>query len=82
MKGTIKIEIEGISFEETERYRETVHYLILSGGLNIKNGQTTLFFDNEGVLQEVETKAKRWRRDKVVRDPIKVVTTRMPENVV
>ena len=81
MKGTIKIEIEGISFEETERYREVIHYLILSGGLNIKNGNTTLFFDDIGVLQEVETKAKRWRRNKVVRDPVRVVTTRIPENI-
>lgn len=84
-KGTIKIEMEGISYQETERYREIIHWLIASGGLNIKNGKTILNFDSEGLIQEITTDATRWRRNKPISKDVahlKVETTQIPQGVV
>ena len=63
-KGTIVITLEGISFEETERYRQMVHILFQSGVFGIRNGKAILNFDHEGMLAEIELQVKRWRRDK------------------
>ena len=63
-KGTIVITLEGISFEDTERYRAMIHTLFQSGVFGIRNGKAILNFDNEGALAEIELQVKRWRRDK------------------
>lgn len=62
-KGVIEIELEGVSFEQTERYREVIHLLIASGALNIRNGKTILHWD-QNALQGIETDVQLWRRGK------------------
>lgn len=55
-KGTITINIEGISFEETERYRGIITFLIASGAFNVRGGSVTVQFDPLGLAQEVEVR--------------------------
>lgn len=62
-KGHIVIELEGITFEETQRYREIIHLLIGSGALNIRNGKTILHWD-QNALQGIETDVHLWKRGK------------------
>ena len=62
-KANITIEIDPISFEEAERIRGIIMSLIGSGGLSVKSGSTTLHFDVDGTLQEIEVKyIRKWRR--------------------
>lgn len=63
-KGTIVLEFDPISHEETLRYKQIFEALFLSGGLNVRAGQVTLHFDHEGTLQLIETHEKRWLKRK------------------
>ena len=63
-KGEIHITLEGISFEETERCRATIHALFTAGVFSVRNGKAILNFDHLGLLAEVELQVKKWRRDK------------------
>ena len=63
-KGTIQITLEGVTFEETERYRQMIHLLFQAGTFAIRNGKAILNFDSDGLLSEIEIQVKRWRRDK------------------
>ena len=63
-KGTIQITLEGVTFEETERYRQMIHTLFQAGVFAIRNGKAILNFDSDGLLSEIEIQVKRWRRDK------------------
>lgn len=66
MIGLIEIKLEGATLEQTERYRQLITTLIASGALDTKNGSTTLHFDFEGTLQEVEVHVKKWRKPRDV----------------
>ena len=63
-EGTITLKLEGITFEETERIREMIHILISQGVFHVKNGTATLSFDRDALLQDIEIRYKRWKRDK------------------
>jgi hypothetical protein len=67
--GTIRIDLEGVTWEETERYRAMIHTLLSSGVLNIKNGKAILSFDSDGDLAEIEAQVKRFKKDKPLLDP-------------
>ena len=62
--GTITITLEGVSFQDTERYRKMIHTLFERGVFNIRNGKAILNFDNDGDLAEIEAQVKTFRRDK------------------
>lgn len=64
MKGIITLEMEGITQEATERFREIFVTLIASGSLGIRSGQAVLHFDHEGTLKLVETHETKWVRRK------------------
>lgn len=61
-RGTIVLQFDGISKEETERYRQIFEALFASGGMNVRSGQTTLHFDFDGQLRLIETHEQRWRK--------------------
>jgi len=63
-KGIIHIVMEDISLEDTERLRQSIHTLLETGTLNIRNAQVTLHFNAESVLDAIEMKLKRWQRNK------------------
>lgn len=49
----IKIRLDGINFNNAERYRVIIHKLITCGALDVKTGQTVLHWkDNE--LMEIK----------------------------
>ena len=60
-EGTILLKLEGVSLEDTDRYRQAIHTLIAQGVLGLRRGSVTLHFDHEGVIQEIEYH-RRWRR--------------------
>ncbi len=62
-KGTINIELEGLSPQELDRCKEIIDTLFIKKVLFIKNGSATLHFDNDATLQEI-TYETRWRRNK------------------
>ena len=62
--GTITINLEGVSLEETEKCRLVIHTLITQGLFSIRNGSMNLHFDHEGTLQEIEVHVKKWRKNK------------------
>lgn len=61
--GVITIEIEGMSFEKCERYREIIHILIASGSLDIPYGRTVLHWENR-MLMMVDGQPTLWKRGK------------------
>ena len=63
-KGTIVIDLENVSLEETERYRKIIHLLFETGAFNVKNGKAILHFDSVSELQQVELDFIRWRKGK------------------
>jgi len=63
MKGTITIELEGLSPQELDRCREIVDTLFVKKVLFIRNGSAKLNFDSEGVLQEIIYET-RWKKNK------------------
>jgi hypothetical protein len=63
-KGTITIDIDNVTPEDTERVRSVIERLILSGSFNVRNGNVTLHFDHEGVLQLIDSHVIRYRRKK------------------
>lgn len=68
-KGTISIVIEGITFFETERYRQIVSNLISNGALNVKNGGVTMHFDGDGLLRELRFDiVKKIRPEKIINE--------------
>ena len=63
-KGTIVITLEGMTFQETERCRQIIHVLFEKGVFNIRNGKAILNFDDMGLLAEIESQIKLWKRGK------------------
>lgn len=50
----IKIEVEGASQEEIDKYTEIFAALITTGGLSgMRNGSTNIHFDNQGGFQGI-----------------------------
>ena len=47
----------------TKREQEIIQALLDSGALDIKNGSSTLHFDNQGTLKHIEVKAIAWKFD-------------------
>lgn len=64
MTSIITLEIDGLSQEQTRKYKEVIDILIINGIMNIRNGKAILNFDHEGVLQEIEVNLKKYRRKK------------------
>lgn len=62
--GTITLNFEGASLQETERFRLLITNLFEQGVFNIKNGNATLHFDNLGTLQAIDVNFRKWRREK------------------
>lgn len=62
--GKIELQIEGITKEETLKYQEILHALIMTGGLNIKAGKTSIHFDNDGIFQGIEINFWPFKRRK------------------
>lgn len=60
-KGTIEINIEGISLEQTERYREILHMLFAYSALDVKFGKTVLSWQ-DGALQGIEIDVNLFRK--------------------
>lgn len=58
-KGTIDIQIDPISHEDTERYRKIILELIAYGAFTVKSGSVTLHFDHEGNLMELLFSVKK-----------------------
>lgn len=65
MKGTIVIDLEGISLEETERCRKMIHSLFEEGFFNIRGGSFTANFDDTGEMMTIEKRIIR-RRNKPI----------------
>lgn len=53
-KGTIWINLEGATREQTERCRQVIHLLFERGIFNIQNGSAELHFDFQGTLQAIK----------------------------
>ena len=67
MKNILKLEIEGFTPQETEKYMEILQALLQSGGLSgVKSGTTTLHFDQEGRFSGIELSYWPWRRRKTL----------------
>ena len=47
----------------TKREQAIIQALLDSGALNVKNGSSTLHFDNLGTLKSIEVKAIAWKLD-------------------
>lgn len=60
--GTINLDIENISEEQTLKYQEILAILISSGALNIRNGKAILHFDKFGTFQGVQLEYFAFKR--------------------
>lgn len=69
MKGIITIEFEGVTFQETERFRKMIHTLFSQGVFNLRRGQATLHFDFQGTLSGIDIFQNKWRDNKPL-DPL------------
>jgi len=69
MKGTITIELDGATFQETERFRKMIHVLFTQGVFNLRRGYATLHFDHEGILSGIDIFQSKWRDNKPL-DPL------------
>ena len=61
-KGQIILEMDNCSPKDLDRIRHILKTIILCGGLNVRNGNITLHFDNEGVLQKIDAHTMKFRR--------------------
>ncbi|MAH46484.1 hypothetical protein CMI37_11670 [Candidatus Pacearchaeota archaeon] len=61
-KGTIVITLEGLSFEDVEKYRRMIHTLFEQGVFGVRNGSAVLNFGPQGNLNSIEINLKKWRR--------------------
>jgi len=61
-KSKIFIELDGATFEQTERCRRIIHTLFEQGLFNIKRGEAVLNFDDMGELGSITMKLLKWRR--------------------
>lgn len=62
LPASITIQFGERRFEEIERYRDIIHNLLASGGLDVKRGYTELHFDENGILQNVQVHVALWKR--------------------
>jgi len=63
-KGTIVIDLENVSLEQTERCRKIIHTLFTQGVLGVRNGKAILHFDSEGELMQIQFDVIKWKKDK------------------
>lgn len=54
----------------TKREQAIIQALLDSGAFEVKNGSSTLHFDKEGTLKQIEVKAIAWRLDTPVDERI------------
>jgi hypothetical protein len=65
MEGKIEIHLTDVDEELMKQYQEIFLALIKSGGLSgVKNGQTIIHFDHQGLFQGVQLSYWPWRRRK------------------
>jgi len=69
--GTIFINLQGVTFEETERCRSMIHRLFEEGFFAIKNGSFTANFDENGNMATIELRFIR--RGKRPIEPMKIL---------
>ena len=62
-KGTITLELDGLSPETILRIKETIDSMFMAGAFGIRNGSVELHFDNDGVLKKISHNTQ-WLRDK------------------
>ena len=63
-RGTVILRLDNASKEVTEKLEQDIVTLWRAGVFTVKNGSVTLHFDHDGVLQEIETRVRNWRRRK------------------
>jgi len=61
--GTITIQLEGVTWDETERIRCIINYLFEGGLFLMRNGAATIHFDSDGMPGEIST-PRVWKRGK------------------
>jgi len=62
--GDIHIQLEGASFQETERCRLIIHELFTQGFFSLRNGKAIVHFDHDANMQQIEYDYIKWRRGK------------------
>lgn len=62
-KGTIQIELEGLTPQQLEKCREIIDTLFIQNVFFMNNGSAELFFDDECLLQQIKFRKKRRRRE-------------------
>lgn len=70
MKGTITVELEGVTLEETERCRKIIHALFEEGLFTIKGGSFTANFDEVGEMLAIEKRVVRRRNKPIVAEKL------------
>ncbi len=65
-QSELKFEFEGLTEEQTDRFRETLETIIAQGVLNLHDGKAILDFNYEGVLSGIRFEFNKWRRPKKV----------------
>ena len=63
-KGTIVIDLDGVSLEQTERCRKIIHTLFAQNVFGIRNGKAVLHFDGDGELMMIQFDIIKWKKDK------------------
>lgn len=80
-KSSIQFELEGLSSEETHRWRESLHKIIASGALQLKAGEATLRFDKDGVLQQIDFSYIKYRMSRGDNDDDRFITVEKPLHI-
>jgi hypothetical protein len=61
--------LEGATPDQAKRCTEIIHTMFLQGAFNVRNGNVTLNFDQEGILMGIK-KELRWDRKKSTNIPL------------
>ena len=77
-KSILKFDLEGLSNEETHRWRESLHKILISGALNIRAGEAVLRFDKDGTLQQIDFSYIKYKRSRGEADDERFITVEKP----
>ena len=61
-KGVISIKLDGLEPVDIERYRASIHQLMVRGVFEIKNGKVILHFDSNKELRQIDVQFTPWRK--------------------
>ena len=61
-KGIISIKLDGLEPVAIERYRASIHQLMIRGVFEIKNGKVILHFDSNKELRQIDVHFTPWRK--------------------